>query len=293
MRWNRCGRAAALLPAILLPLAACTGSSDAVVVGGKNFTEQRVLGELVAQAIEGAGLRVSRKLDLGGTFVCDSALRAGQIDVYVEYSGTALGAILKDSTAGSDAASVLARVRAAYEPAGLVWTAPLGFDNSFALVVRGDAGVASISAATPAAKQWRAAFGYEFQQRADGYPALQRIYGLQFKEVRTMDLGLLYQALIERQADVVVGSATDAAISRFALRVLADDRRAFPPYEAVPIVRRAALAAHPGLEAALDRLGGTLDVDTMRSLNEEVEGKGLSPADAVAAFLRARVSRRS
>ncbi|MFN2427674.1 MAG: glycine betaine ABC transporter substrate-binding protein, partial [Candidatus Binatia bacterium] len=212
---------ALLAPALLL--GGCTGGGDVVVVGGKNFTEQRILGELLAQSIEKAGMRVDRRLDLGGTFVCDSALRAGQIDVYVEYTGTAHGAILKTAPgttgAGNEAsagdvpsrvaaqaparldaavpdtrvktdnspANVLARVRAAYAKDGLVWTAPLGFDNTFALVVRDDAVPRSISEAVTPARNWRAAFGYEFQQRADGYPALTRIYGLEFADVRTMD----------------------------------------------------------------------------------------------------------
>ena len=301
--------------ALALVLSGCSGGSDAVVVGGKNFTEQRILGELLAQSIEAAGIEVNRKLDLGGTFVCDSALRAGQIDVYVEYTGTALGAILEaapeaaaNAPAGSAAsapqapaasskqsgteassttspAGVLARVRAAYAPAGLVWTAPLGFDNTFALVVRDEATARTISEAVAPARSWRAAFGYEFQQRADGYPALARVYGLAFADVRTMDLGLLYRALIDRQADVVIGSATDAAISRFSLRVLEDDRHAFPPYEAVPVVRRAALEKHPSLGPALEGLGGLLDITAMRRLNEAVDVDHRAPADVVRQFL--------
>jgi len=273
--------------ALALALSGCTDRSDVVTVGSKNFTEQRILGELLAQTIEAAGMRVDRKLDLGGTFVCDSALRAGQIDLYVEYTGTALGAILKavpESTTDTPA-TVLAKVRSAYAPAGLAWTAPLGFDNTFALVVREDATPRTISQAVAPARNWRAAFGYEFQQRADGYPALGRVYGLAFADVRTMDLGLLYRALIDRQADVVVGSATDAAISRFTLRVLEDDRHAFPPYEAVPVVRQTALERHPALGAALDRLGGSLDITAMRRLNEAVDIHHRSPADVVREFV--------
>jgi osmoprotectant transport system substrate-binding protein len=266
--------------------AGCTSRSETVVVGSKNFTEQRILGELVAQAAERAGMRADRKLDLGGSFVCDQALRAGEIDVYVEYTGTAHGAILKKpARAGATASEILAVVREAYAPAGLVWTEPLGFDNTFALVVRGDAGATSISQAAPLAKTWRAAFGYEFEQRADGYPALRAAYGLEFADIRTMDLGLLYRALVDRQADVVVGSATDAAISRFSLRVLEDDRHAFAPYEAVPVVRQAALERHPQLRSALERLAGRIDLATMRRLNEAVEAAGRTPADVVADFL--------
>jgi osmoprotectant transport system substrate-binding protein len=276
---------AILIATAVVALAGCTDRTTTVVVGSKNFTEQRILGEIVAQAVERAGLRADRRLDLGGTFVCDSAIRAGEIDVYVEYTGTALGAILKDPSPPDSPAATLAKVRAAYEPAAIAWTAPLGFDNTFALVVRGDERPRTVSEAVERAKTWRAAFGYEFQQRADGYPALKRVYGLAFADIRTMDLGLLYHALTDRQADVVVGSATDAAISRFGLRVLEDDRRAFPPYEAVPVVRREALAKFPALGEALEKLGGTIDVPTMRRLNEAVDVEHRSPADVAREFL--------
>jgi osmoprotectant transport system substrate-binding protein len=269
--------------AVATLLVAC-GGGDRVVVGSKNFTEQRVLGELVAQTLEGAGIPVERKLDLGGTFVCDAALRAGQIDVYVEYTGTALTAVLKEPP-DTDPTRVLARVRAAYAPAGLVWTAPLGFDNTFALVVRPDAGVRTISQAVGPARGWTAAFGYEFKQRTDGFPALERVYGLKFRDVRTMDLGLLYRALADRQVDLGVGSATDAQIDALGFVTLADDRHAFPPYEAVPVVRQAALDRHPGLAAALDGLGGTLSAETMRRLNRKVDVDHRSPAEVVREYL--------
>lgn len=268
----------------LLAVLGCGGAGgDRVVVGSKNFTEQRILGELLAQTIEAAGMPVERKLDLGGTFVCDAALRNGQIDLYVEYSGTALTAVLKEP-ALTDPAQVLDRVRAGYAPAGLVWTAPLGFDNTFALVTRGGAGPTTISAAVAPARTWRAGFGYEFQQRPDGYPMLQKVYGLQFAEVRTLDLGLLYRALIDEQVDLVVGSATDGLIEARKLTMLADDRHAFPPYEAVPIVRQSALDRWPALATALASLGGTLDAATMRRLNYAVDGEHESPAAVVRAW---------
>jgi glycine betaine/choline ABC-type transport system substrate-binding protein len=276
-----------LVTLLLAAAVGCAGGPAPVVVGGKNFTEQRILGELLAQTLERAGMRVERRLDLGGTLVCDTALRAGAIDVYVEYTGTALTAILHDGPEG-DAAAVRRRVAAAYEPAGLVWLPPLGFDNTFALVVRPDAGVRTISAAVATAPAWQAAFGYEFQSRPDGAPLLARVYGLRFAGVRTMDLGLLYQALAERQVDLVVGSATDAAIDRLGLVVLDDDRHAFPPYEAAPVVRRAALQEHAGLAPALDGIAGGLDVATMRRLNAAVDVEHRSPAEVVAAWLGSR-----
>jgi glycine betaine/choline ABC-type transport system substrate-binding protein len=273
-----------LLTALVAAAVGCSGGPPAVVVGSKNFTEQRLLGELLAQTIERAGMRVERRLDLGGTLVCDTALRAGSIDVYVEYTGTALTAILHEPPA-SGAAAVRRRVAAAYEPAGLVWLPPLGFDNTFALVVRPEARVRTISAAVAPAPGWQAAFGYEFQSRPDGAPLLTRVYGLRFAGVRTMDLGLLYQALAERQVDLVVGSATDAAIDRLGLVVLDDDRHAFPPYEAAPVARRAALERHPALAPALAALAGTLGATTMRRLNAAVDVERRSPADVVTAWL--------
>ena len=272
--------------ALWLVLAAgCGTGGERVVVGSKNFTEQRLLGELLAQTVEAAGIPVKRRLDLGGTFVCDAALRAGQIDVYVEYTGTALTAILKEPP-GAEPAAVRERVRAAYAPAGLVWTAPLGFDNTFALVVRGDEppAVRTLSDAVPFATAWRAAFGYEFKERADGYPGLARVYGLAFKEVRIMDLGLLYRALVDRLVDVVAGNATDGVIDHLGLRILIDDRHYFPPYEAAPIVRQAALARHPALGPALEGLGGTLSAVTMRRLNYAVDGEHRDAASVIREF---------
>jgi len=254
----------------LLLLAGC-GRDARVIVGSKNFTEQRVLGELVAQTVEAAGMPVRRRFDLGGTFVCDAALRQGGLDVYVEYTGTALTAVLKEPADG-DPKRVFDRVAAAYENAELDWLPPLGFDNTFAMVVRGDEAVKTLSEATAPARQWKAGFGYEFQTRPDGYPALQRVYGLAFADIRTMDLGLLYRALADRQIDVAAGSITDGPIEAMGLRVLVDDRHAFPPYEAAPVVRADALTRHPGLRDALTGLRGTIAAADMRRLNAAVDG---------------------
>ncbi|HYR96158.1 MAG TPA: glycine betaine ABC transporter substrate-binding protein [Candidatus Binatus sp.] len=272
---------------LLVAVLAGCGGGERVVVGSKNFTEQRILGELLAQTVESAGLHAERRLDLGGTFVCDAAIRAGQIDTYVEYTGTALAAILKEEP-GDDRSGVLERVRKAYTPAGLVWTAPLGFDNTFALVIRGEdagqLGVRTISDAVPHAPSWRAAFGYEFKERADGFPGLSRTYGLVFKEIRIMDLGLLYRALVDRQVDVVAGNATDGQIESLKLAVLDDDKHYFPPYEAAPVVREAVLGRYPKLGPALDRLGGKLSAETMRHLNHAVDGEHRDPAAVVKEF---------
>jgi osmoprotectant transport system substrate-binding protein len=276
---------------LLVALAGCGGPSK-VVVGSKNFTEQRILGELLAQTAEAIGLPVERRLDLGGTFVCDAAIRAGQIDTYVEYTGTALAAILKEPP--GDRTTVLERVREAYAKAGLVWTAPLGFDNTFALVIRGDDAtrldVHTISDVVPHAKDWIAAFGYEFKERADGYPGLSQTYNLVFREVRLMDLGLLYRALVDGQVSLVAGNATDGQIESLKLAVLEDDKHYFPPYEAAPVVREAVLKRYPALAAALERLGGTLSAATMRRLNYAVDGEHRNIADVVREFRAAPAS---
>jgi len=274
------------LVALALAMGAC-GRPDGIVVGAKNFTEQRVLGELVAQTAEAVGLSTTRRFDLGGTFVCDAALRSGELDVYVEYTGTALTAVVKDPP-DTDPARVRARVAAAYAPAGLEWLPPLGFDNTFALVVRPDETPRTISAAVPDARRWRAGFGYEFQSRPDGYPALARVYGLAFAQIRTMDLGLLYRALVDRNVDLVVGNATDGTIGSLGLRVLEDDKHAFPPYEAAPVVRTDTLARHPPLRDALVALGGTLTADTKRRLNQAVDGEHRDVATVVREWREAR-----
>ena len=264
-----------------LLLTGC-GRDARVIVGSKNFTEQRILGELIAQTVEAAGMPVRRRFDLGGTFVCDAALRQGGLDVYVEYTGTALTAVLKEPADG-DPKRVFARVAEAYRAAGLEWLPPLGFDNTFAMVVRSDEAAKSLSEATAPARQWKAGFGYEFQTRPDGYPALQRVYGLAFAEIRTMDLGLLYRALGDRQIDVAAGSVTDGPIEVMGFRVLADDRHAFPPYEAAPVARAVAFERHAGLREALTALGGTLTAAYMRRMNAAVDGEHRDLATVVRA----------
>ena len=260
---------------LLLAVLGC-GSRDAIVVGSKNFTEQMILGELLAQELESLGAGVTRRLGLGGTFVCDTAIRAGQIDVYVEYTGTALTAIMKQPVI-RDPVEALNHVRAAYEKHGLVWTTPLGFDNSFALVIRGEdarkLNIRTISDAVPHAAEWRAAFGYEFRQRQDGYAGMHRTYGLLFKFVRLMDLGLLYPALNEGQVDLVAGNATDAQIGHFGMVILEDDKDYFPPYEAVPVARREVLQRRKELQQVVDKLGGKINAATMQKLNFAVDGE--------------------
>ncbi|HEY7218818.1 MAG TPA: glycine betaine ABC transporter substrate-binding protein [Candidatus Binatia bacterium] len=264
-------------------------SSGRIAVGSKDFTEQVILGEILAQAIEAkTALPVVRRFDLGGN-LAHEALVAGEIDLYVEYTGTALLAILK-SPPITDPQEVLRRVKSDYASRfKLEWTEPLGFNNTFAILVRGeDAKRLGLKTVTDAAKisaQWRAGFGQDFMSRADGYPGFARTYGFHFEETREMDLSLTYRALAEKQVDLIAGNSTDGLIARYGLVQLEDDRHYFPPYDAVPVVRQAALEKHPELRGVLRQLGGILTVDEMRRLNYAVDGEKRQPKDVAREFL--------
>jgi osmoprotectant transport system permease protein len=261
-----------------------------IAVGSKDFTEQVILGELLAQAIEGkTGLQVVRRFDLGGNLAHD-ALVAGELDLYVEYTGTALLAILKSQPL-TDPQEVYRRVKSEYaDRFKLEWTEPLGFNNTFAILVRGEdakkLGLKTITNASRVTAQWRAGFGQDFMSRADGYPGFARTYGFHFQEIREMDLSLTYRALAEKQVDLIAGNSTDGLISRYELVQLEDDRRYFPPYDAVPVARQATLQKYPELRALLKQLGGTLTVDEMRKLNYAVDGEKRQPRDVAREFLQ-------
>lgn len=274
----------------LVLLTGCSSHREHIVVGSKNFTEQVILGELLAQHIESStGLPVERRLNLGGTFICHQAIQAGDIDVYVEYTGTALTAILKQPPI-SDAAEVYRRVKQAYaEQFQLEWMEPLGFNNTFAMIVRGEDAralkIRTISQAAQHTSGWRAGFGPEFMERADGYDGLTKTYRLQFAQPpRIMDLGLMYRALIEKQVDIVAGNSTDGLIASLDLVVLEDDKHYFPPYEAAPVVRRQTLQRYPALQQALRQLGGCISAEQMRRLNYQVDGRQRDVRELVAEF---------
>jgi len=263
---------------------------ERIVVGSKNFTEQVILGEILAQTIERfTNLTVDRRLNLGGTFICDRALRAGDIDAYVEYSGTALTAVFKQPVSRNPQ-HVIEIVRRLYADAGVTMLPPLGFDNTFAILVRGDdaraRGLTRLSQLAAHAPDWRAAFGYEFLERPDGYRGLAAAYGLRFREPpRVMDLTLIYRALADRQVDVIAGDATAGLIDALGLIALDDDRRYFPPYDAVPLIHAPTLLRHPELRDALDRLAGRLDAATMRRMNNAVDGHRRDPVVVAREFL--------
>ncbi len=275
-----------------LVLATACAPSHRITVGSKNFTEQILLGEIVAQQIERRlGEKVGRKLDLGGTLLAQQALRTGEIDLYPEYTGTALAAVLK--LPPSPGAAVFDRVRAEYRKRwNLEWLDPLGFDNTFAMVVRGPearaAGIRTLSDAAARKAGWRLAVGYEFLQRPDGLSGLLQAYRLPLAGLpKSMDLGLLYRALEQDQVDMAAASATDGMLSVLDVQVLRDDRHFFPPYQAALIVRQAGLAEHPGLRAALQQLSGKLSDAAMRGLNYQVDGRHRPPAEVARQWLDA------
>jgi glycine betaine/choline ABC-type transport system substrate-binding protein len=278
---------------LLLWLAACGRDTSTIVVGSKNFTESVLLAELIAQQIEArTGLRVERRLNLGGTFLCHQALVAGQIDVYPEYSGTALTAILEQPVR-RDPEEVLRIVSEAYrERFAAEWLPPFGFNNTYAIVVREEdaqqKNLTTLSDLARVSNEFGIGFMFEFSERQDGYRGLVETYGFQFRgEPRTMDLGLIYRALRERQIDVGVGSATDGLITALKMRVLDDDKHYFPPYDAAPIARTAALVEHPEVREALVALGGLFTEQEMRETNYAVDG-GQQPVADVVRKLRER-----
>ncbi|MBV8730884.1 MAG: ABC transporter substrate-binding protein [Acidobacteriia bacterium] len=273
--------------AFLSLLAVSCGNRNTLVVGSKNFTEQVLLGEILARHIEQQlHVPVVRKLDLGGTMIAHEALTGGSLDLYPEYTGTALTEVLKRPLA-RDASAVLDSVRDAYHRQWqLAWLAPFGFNNTFAMIVRRDAGVSTLSAAAQA-HPWRLGMGYEFRQRPDGLDGLVKTYGLRLTgEPATMDLGLLYSALQNRQVDLIAANSTDGLISALPVAVLDDDRHYFPPYQCAVVVRETALARYPSLRAVLEQLSGKISDATMRRLNYEVDGKHRPAAEVAEEFLR-------
>jgi osmoprotectant transport system permease protein len=258
--------------ALLSSAAAARRASGAIVVGSKNFTEQLVLGELLAQTIErDAGLPVDRRLNLGGTLICDRALMTGDIDVYVEYTGTALTAVFHQPVS-NDSSAVFDTVRTLYAKSGRTLLPPLGFNNTFAILVRGaDArsrGLRTIGDAVPESAHWHAGFGYEFVERPDGYPGLAKVYGLRFPDApRVMDLTLSYRALASGQVDLIAGDATAGLIKGLDLFQLEDNRHYFPPYDAAAVARAGTLLRYPQVRTALEGLSGRVSAADMRAMN--------------------------
>jgi osmoprotectant transport system substrate-binding protein len=282
-------RLLALLAA--LPATACGRGGDRIRVGSKNFTESLILGELYAQLLEGAGLRVTRRLDLGGTDIAMAALQRGEIDLYPEYTGTALLVVLKATPHGSPA-DQFAFVRNAYAKRyGLVWLDPAPMNDTQALAttrpIAARLGLRTLSDVAVKAPQLRLGAVPEFVKRPDGLPGLRRVYGgFAFKDVRLLDFGLKYQALLAGDVDIVVAFGTDGAIVADDLVVMRDDRRLFPDYQVAPVVRKPVLDAHPTIATALNRIAPLLTDAVMRNLNNEVDGKAKrEPSDVAHDFI--------
>ena len=257
---------------LMMVSAACSSGPRPIVVGSKNFSEQVILGEVVAQLLEAHGVPVERRLNLGGTFICHQALVAGDLDIYVEYTGTALTAILKEPF-DYDAERVYRRVTDAYgDQWNLEWSAPLGFNNTFAIIMTreraAELGVSQISDLAAHQDTLRPGAGHEF-----------------LVPPRGMELGLIYQALVEGQVDFVAGNSTDGLIEKFDLVVLEDDRRFFPPYDAAAVYRPAAVERFPGVSEVLELLGGGIDERAMRRLNRLVDDERRAVAEVASDFL--------
>ncbi|MDJ0796343.1 MAG: glycine betaine ABC transporter substrate-binding protein [Calothrix sp. MO_167.B12] len=285
--------------ALIIGVTSCNSNSTSIsggdiIVASKNFTEQDILGELLAQQIEAkTDLRVERKPQLGGTFVCHQALVAGKIDAYVEYTGTAYNAILKQKVI-NDPQEIYQRVKNIYaQDFNLKVMEPLGFENTYAIIVRGQDAkrykIETISDLAEYTSQWRAGFGYEFIERKDGFPGLSKKYGLNFpKSPKIMDVGLLYRALTEKQVDVIVANSTDGQISRLGLVILKDDKKYFPPYEPTPVFRQETLNKYPQLQQVVSQMAGQINADEMQQLNYLVEGELRKVKDVVSEFRKTK-----
>lgn len=287
-------RSCAIVCLILL-LASCYGGRrNEIVIGSKNFSEQALLAEIVAQHLEARLHRpVVRRFYLAGSYICQQALLSGRIDAYVEYTGTALTAILHDPIQ-SDPSTVFARVKNEYKQRfGMEVMPSLGFNNTFAIVVRGEDArrlnlktIEDVARYTP---QWRAGFGYEFMERPDGYAGLAKAYGLEFSSTpRILDLGLLYRALLDKQVDLVAGNSTDGLLAARDLVILDDDKHYFPPYEAVPIVRQDTLTRFPEMRSAFQELSGKISDAEMRKMNYAVDGERRDIAEVAREFLQSK-----
>jgi glycine betaine/choline ABC-type transport system substrate-binding protein len=283
-----------LILALALTLVGCAPRKNRIVIGSKNFTEQLILGEIIAQQIEAkTQLQVERRFYLAGSYICHQAILAGRIDIYPEYTGTALTAILKQAPERNRDA-VYQAVKSEYARRfNLRVGETFGFNDTFAIEIRGEdarrLGLNTISQAAAYTPQWRAGFGYEFMERADGYKGLAATYGLRFAAPpRIMDLGLLARALRDKQIDLAAGNTTDGLIPALDLFVLEDDKHYFPPYEAVPIIREQTLTEHPEVRQALAELAGKISDHDMQQLNYAVDGQHRDAKQVVRDFLRGK-----
>ncbi|MEP7276246.1 MAG: glycine betaine ABC transporter substrate-binding protein [Betaproteobacteria bacterium] len=283
---------ATILTALVALALALPASAQAPLrVGSKNFTEQFVLAELYSQALEAAGVKVERKLNLGGTLIAQKALEEKQIDFYPEYTGTILIVVMKEPPM-TDPKAVYEKVKADYAKRGLVVLNEAPVNNTYNMVVRPETAaqykLETLSDLAKVAKELKLGAGPEFRDRADGLPGLKAKYGMDFKEDLQMAIGLRYQAIANKQIDVVNGYATDGMISALKLKRLKDDKNLWPPYYVVPVVRKEALDADPKVAQVLNRVSAMLDEATMAELNYKVDGDKMEPRDVARDFLKAK-----
>jgi glycine betaine/choline ABC-type transport system substrate-binding protein len=293
--WTLRAGSAMCAAALLLGSFGCSpeGSTPTITIGSKNFTEQLIIAEMMAQMIEEhTDLRVKQRANLGGTMICHSALTGGDLDLYAEYTGTALTAILKRSVI-TDPDEAYQVVQGAYQKQfNCTWLEPFGFNNTYTLAVRRafvqETGKRKISDLKGAADDLEAGFTAEFAVREDGYPGLKAAYGFAFGNTRDMDPGLMYEAIVKKQVDVICAFATDGRIAAYDLAVLEDDKQFFPPYYAAPVVSNEVLKKHPEIREALAPLAGLLDDQAMQELNFRVDEKKVEPRIVARDFLRSK-----
>jgi glycine betaine/choline ABC-type transport system substrate-binding protein len=276
---------------ILIGITACGGGEKRVTIGSKEFTEQIILREMMAALIEGnSDIKTEQKF-LGGTLICFNSLKNGEIDLYAEYTGTALTAILKQEPM-TNPQEVYDTVKDAFqEQYNLIWLKPLGFNNTYTLTMRREQaeqlGIQKISDLEPHKDDLESGFTHEFTERPDGYPGLIEHYGWELdQEPKGMDPGLMYKAIAEGDVDLICGFATDGRIPAFDLVMLEDDKQFFPPYYAAPVVRSDTLEKYPELESILNKLAGKLDNKAMGQLNYQVDEEGRKAAEVAMEFLQ-------
>lgn len=265
-----------------------------IAICSKSFTEQTILGEMLAQHIEAqTDLTVARRLNLGGTLVCHEALKSGEIDAYIEYTGTAFAAVLQHPPI-PDPEKVYQQVKQEYdEKFNLEVMSPLGFNNTYAMIIRGEDArrlkITTLSQAAQYTPEWHGGFGYEFISRQDGYPGLAKTYNLKFsKSPEVMDTGLMYRALVYKKVDMISGDSTNGLIEKLDLVILEDDKNYFPPYEAIPVVRQETLEKYPKLREAIAQLSGNISETEMQQLNYQVDAEFRPVDEVVREFLQSK-----
>ncbi len=267
--------------------------SPTIIIGSKNFTEQVILGEILAQHIENhTKLKVDRRFNLGGTFIAHEAVKAGKIAGYVEYTGTSFTTILKEKPI-SNPETVYKKVKEYYDQKlKLAVMKPLGFENTFAMIIRGEDAkkwqIKSLSEISKYSPQMQAGFGYEFLERADGYSGLSKTYNLKFVNIKQMELGLMYQALKEKQVDFIAANSTDGLIPALNLVILEDDKKYFPPYQAVPIFNQEILQKYPQLTNTINQLGGKISTTAIQKMNYQVDNQSQPVGKVVSEWLKSQ-----